>query len=111
MCFWSPSRPARRIRKGCGACIARGSVSVRRTIVAEFRIERTGLKGDRLMRGMMMDYPLTLRHFLVRNQRLYRDKEVVSRTPSGLHRYTYAEYGDRVGQLANALSELGVQRG
>ncbi len=63
------------------------------------------------MRGMMMDYPLTLQHFFDRNQRLFRNKEVVSRTGGGLHRYTYAEYGDRVRRLANALKALGVQHG
>lgn len=63
------------------------------------------------MRGMMMDYPLTLHHFLDRNQRLFGEKEVVSRTSTGIHRYTYAAYGERVGRLANALKTLGVQTG
>jgi fatty-acyl-CoA synthase len=63
------------------------------------------------MRGMMMDYPLTLHHFFDRNQRLFGEKEVVSRTSTGIHRYTYATYGDRVGRLANALKALGVQSG
>jgi fatty-acyl-CoA synthase len=63
------------------------------------------------MRGMMMDYPLTLQQFFDRNQRLFAGKEVVSRTKNGCHRYTYAEYGERVGRLANALKALGVRHG
>jgi fatty-acyl-CoA synthase len=63
------------------------------------------------MRGMMMDYPLTLQQLLDRNQRLFADKHVVSRTSHGVHRYTYGEYGHRVGRLANALRSLGIQQG
>lgn len=59
----------------------------------------------------MMDYPLTLHHFLDRNQRLFPDKEVISRTATGLHRYNYAEYGARVRRLANALKALGIHEG
>jgi len=63
------------------------------------------------MHGMMMDYPLTLQQFLERNQRLFGSKEVVTRTRNGTHRYQYAEYGQRVGRLAQALKALGVRRG
>ncbi|MBV9280644.1 MAG: long-chain fatty acid--CoA ligase [Chloroflexi bacterium] len=63
------------------------------------------------MRGMMMDYPLTLQQFLDRNQRLFGRKTVASRTATGMKRYTYADYGQRVGRLANALRSLGVQQG
>jgi len=54
---------------------------------------------------------MTLRPFLWRAERLYSDTEVVSRTSEGIERYTYAEYGDRVRQLANALDELGIEEG
>ena len=63
------------------------------------------------MRGLMMDYPLTLQQFLERNRRLFGGKQIVSRTTNGLHRYTYAEYVQRVGRLANALKTLGIQQG
>ncbi|MDS0292924.1 long-chain fatty acid--CoA ligase [Halogeometricum luteum] len=53
----------------------------------------------------------TLRPFLWRARRMFPDREVVSRTHEGIHRYTYAEYADRVGQLANALDGAGVERG
>ncbi|GAC1323830.1 MAG: long-chain fatty acid--CoA ligase [Chloroflexota bacterium] len=63
------------------------------------------------MHGMMMDYPLTLHHFFDRNQRLFGQKTVTSRSAGGLRRYTYADYGERVRKLANALRTLGVQQG
>ena len=63
------------------------------------------------MRGMMMDYPLTLQQFFDRNRRLFGKKNVVSRRANGVHRYTYADYVQRVGQLANSLKALGVQPG
>ncbi|MFC5970248.1 long-chain fatty acid--CoA ligase [Halomarina salina] len=54
---------------------------------------------------------LTLRPFLWRAERLYPDREIVSRTADGIVRYDYAEYGDRVRQLANALDDLGIEEG
>ncbi|HEX8919229.1 MAG TPA: long-chain fatty acid--CoA ligase [Chloroflexota bacterium] len=60
---------------------------------------------------MMMDYPLTLQHFLERNRRLFGSKRIVSRTKSGLHRYSCADYVRRVDRLANALKSLGVGHG
>lgn len=63
------------------------------------------------MRGLMMDYPLTLTHFLARAQRLFAGKEVISRNPGGLHRYSYAEAYERISRLANALCDLGIKPG
>ncbi len=63
------------------------------------------------MRGLMMDYPLTLTPILDRAQRLYGKKEIVTKAGPTLQRYTYAEFVDRVGRLANALEKLGVRRG
>ncbi len=63
------------------------------------------------MRGLMMDFPLTLKHILQHNERLYGKKEVVSRTEAGVHRYTYADFQKRVRKLANVLQRLGVKRG
>ncbi|MFD1512222.1 long-chain fatty acid--CoA ligase [Halomarina rubra] len=54
---------------------------------------------------------LTLRPFLWRAEKLYSDQEIVSRTSEGITRYDYAEYADRVAQLANALDELGIEEG
>ncbi|WP_368409297.1 long-chain fatty acid--CoA ligase [Halomarina litorea] len=59
-----------------------------------------------------MDVPLTLNGLLDRAVDLFPDREIVTKTPSGdLHRYTYADLGVRVAQLAHALDDLGVGRG
>jgi len=63
------------------------------------------------MRGTMMEYPLTLQQLLFRNQRLFGNKQVISRTADGIHRYSYGEYGERVARLANALRRLDVGAG
>ena len=55
--------------------------------------------------------PETLRPFLWRAEKLYGDTEIVARTHEGMARTTYAEYGDRVAQLANALVAAGVEHG
>jgi fatty-acyl-CoA synthase len=59
----------------------------------------------------MMDYPLTLQHMLWRAERLFAKKEIVTRREEGLHRYSYVDLADRVGQLANVLQRLGVKPG
>ncbi|MCL6593598.1 MAG: long-chain fatty acid--CoA ligase, partial [Alicyclobacillus sp.] len=59
----------------------------------------------------MMDVPLLLKSVLYRATTVFPEKEVISRTPAGLTRYTYCDLGRRVRQLANALAALGVQPG
>jgi fatty-acyl-CoA synthase len=63
------------------------------------------------MRSTMPDFPLTLQHFLWRSTALFPTKEIVTRRETGRHRYTYAEFGRRVAQLAHALEELGIAPG
>jgi fatty-acyl-CoA synthase len=63
------------------------------------------------MRSTMPDFPLTLQHFLWRSTTLFPSKEIVTRRESSRHRYTYAQFGQRVAQLAHALRELGVGAG
>ena len=63
------------------------------------------------MQGLMMDYPLTLQHFFNRAVRIFPRKEVVTLTASGLHRYTFGEWGKRTQQLAHALHNAGVKEG
>jgi fatty-acyl-CoA synthase len=63
------------------------------------------------MQGLMMDYPLTLQHFYNRAVRLFPRKEIVTQTDTGLHRYTFAEWGKRTAQLSNALHRAGVKEG
>jgi fatty-acyl-CoA synthase len=65
-----------------------------------------------MLAGRMMDFPLTLTHFLERVRTLHGASEIVSRRPDrSLHRYTYADFHRRVGRLANALRKLGVKPG
>ncbi|MFC5451337.1 long-chain fatty acid--CoA ligase [Paenibacillus aestuarii] len=59
----------------------------------------------------MENYPLTLHTVYERSQSLFAKKEIVSRTSSGIHRYTYADFGRRTKQLASALQCLGVDQG
>ena len=63
------------------------------------------------MQGLMMDYPLTLTHILERSAKLFPAKEIASKTPSGVHRYSYADFYRRVHRLAHGLAALGVQEG
>ncbi len=63
------------------------------------------------MRGTMMDYPLTLHHFLERAYRFFPKKEIVSWVDTEVHRYTYGDFYPRVHRLAHALRTLGVRRG
>ncbi|RKG93110.1 fatty-acid--CoA ligase [Corallococcus sp. CA053C] len=65
-----------------------------------------------MLTGRMMDFPLTLTHFLERARSYYASQEIVSRNPDkSLHRYTYADFHKRTSQLANALTRLGVKPG
>src|SRR4051812_26034402 len=64
------------------------------------------------MRGLMMDYQLTLPTILRRAESLFGDKQVVSRLPDkSIHRYTYRDFSTRAKKLAVALSHLGVKKG
>src|SRR5260370_33894610 len=64
------------------------------------------------MKGLMMDYPLTLTQFFERTRRLFHRKTMATRVPGvGLQRYTYGDYADRVCRLAWALKCLGLQKG
>src|SRR5439155_17812099 len=53
----------------------------------------------------------TLHHIFWRVERLFGDKEVVTKRETGVHRYTYADLVRRVYRLANALQRLGVRPG
>ncbi len=64
------------------------------------------------MKGLMMDYPLTLTQFFERTRRLFHRKTMATRVPGvGLVRYTYGDYADRVCRLAGALRGLGLRKG
>jgi fatty-acyl-CoA synthase len=63
------------------------------------------------MRGLMMNSQLTIRSLVERAAQLFPQKEIVTRIPGGLHRYTYGDLLPRLGRLANALAALGVRPG
>ena len=64
------------------------------------------------MQGLMMDRPLLTTEILRHAMRNYRKTEIVTRTVEGpIHRYTVADAGNRIAQLAHALQRLGVKFG
>ena len=65
-----------------------------------------------MLDARMMDFPLTLTHFLSRASAYFGKSEVVSRRADGfIHRTTYGEILPRAARLAHALDRLGVKRG
>ncbi len=58
-----------------------------------------------------MKYPLTINTVLNRANAYFSKKEIVTRLPEGIHRYSYSDLHRRVCRLANALSSLGVGTG
>jgi fatty-acyl-CoA synthase len=64
------------------------------------------------MNGLMMDFPLTLTHFLKRAETYFGAKEVVTRMPDrSFHRTSWGETMRRARALAVALDGLGLERG
>lgn len=59
----------------------------------------------------MMDTQLTIDTLLVRAENYFAKKQVISRTSTGVTRYTYADFAKRTRALASVLEHLGVQRG
>lgn len=65
-----------------------------------------------MLGGRMMDFPLTLTHFLERARTFFANNEIVSRLPDrSLHRYTYGAMYARACKLAGALHKLGIKEG
>ncbi|PWT70654.1 MAG: long-chain fatty acid--CoA ligase [Bacteroidetes bacterium] len=64
------------------------------------------------MRGLMMEYQLTLPTILRRAETLFGNKEIVSCLPDrSIHRYTYQDFSKRAKKLAVALRQLGIGHG
>ena len=62
--------------------------------------------------GTMMDVPLNVNWIFEHVLRNSPTREIVSKLDDGTtFRYTYADFGKRVAQLAHALVELGVKPG
>ena len=65
-----------------------------------------------MLRGLMMDYPLTLDKIVEHAERMTPDKRVKTKLPAGgWHEYSYADFAFRVRKLGAALARLGVQPG
>ncbi|HET7482942.1 MAG TPA: long-chain fatty acid--CoA ligase [Actinomycetota bacterium] len=60
------------------------------------------------MQGLMQDYPLTLVHIFERAEKLFGDKRIVTASPGGLQRSTYAEFCERTRRLGGALDALEI---
>jgi len=64
------------------------------------------------MKGLMMEYQLTLPTILRRAESLFAQKEIISRRPDkSIHRYTYRDFVARTKKLAVGLQRLGVGAG
>ena len=64
------------------------------------------------MQGLMMDRPLLISSIAEHAAKYHGGREIVSITADNpRHRYTYRECVDRAKQLANALENLGLNRG
>jgi fatty-acyl-CoA synthase len=59
----------------------------------------------------MMQTPLLLTQMIERAEKYFPKKEIVSRTESGIQRFTYKQWGERTRRLASALEKLGVREG
>ena len=64
-----------------------------------------------MLEGLMMDWPLTLTHFLDRGRRIWSGQHIITRTHDGTHRYTFKDWAGRVDRLAHALTRLGIKSG
>src|SRR5687768_11219933 len=60
------------------------------------------------MRGLMQNTPLTLDHVFWRAEKLHGPKTMVSNSPAGLQRTTYAEWAERTRRLGGVLNDLGI---
>ncbi|QGG94899.1 long-chain fatty acid--CoA ligase [Actinomarinicola tropica] len=60
------------------------------------------------MQGLMQQTQLTLPHMFERAEKYFRNKEVVTATPTGRQRITYGEWADRSRRLGGVLDQLGI---
>jgi fatty-acyl-CoA synthase len=64
------------------------------------------------MKGLMMDYQLTLPVLMKRAETLHSQKQIITRLPDkSLHRYTYSDFATRTKKLSVALRNLGIREG
>src|SRR5258708_4677243 len=115
--MWRSARPGwvtpRMVPSGAGPCRPRSRTAASLPLANRRRMgHRSGRSGgESQMNGLMQDYPLTTQHVLWRIERLFEQKEIVTRRETGLHRYRYPDLARRAAQLANVLTRLGVEPG
>jgi fatty-acyl-CoA synthase len=63
------------------------------------------------MHGLMMDRPLLIRDIAERAQKLFGEREIVSRTHKDVERSSYGEVVARARRLASSLQRLGIGPG
>ncbi|GAB5413103.1 MAG: 3-(methylthio)propionyl-CoA ligase [Congregibacter sp.] len=64
------------------------------------------------MKGLMMDFDLTITSIMAHGEKVHGDQEIVSVTRDNpRHRYTYREAFKRTRMLANAMQKWGLGRG
>src|SRR3954453_23872742 len=63
------------------------------------------------MDGLMMDRPLLIRDIAERVERIFPNREIVSRTHDDVERSTYGEVVRRARRVASSLQRLGVKPG
>ena len=65
-----------------------------------------------MLKGLMMDYPLTLDTIVEHAKRMTPQKTIKTKLPDGSwHEYTYADFYRRVKRLGNVLESLGIESG
>ncbi len=63
------------------------------------------------MKGLMMDYSLTIEKILFRARDNYPEQEIISRmADESIHRYNFINFYERTVRLMNVLRELGVKK-
>ncbi len=93
--------------RGSGACCG---FPLSRGLVIRFAEVVSCPRG--LMRGTMMDFPLTLPTILERAGKIFPRVEIVSRKPDkSIVRTCYGEFYGRARRLASALTKLGMKHG
>jgi len=71
----------------------------------------TTYESSTALEGLMIRTPLLVRSIAERAGTLFADREVVSRTATGVERSNYGEVVQRARRLASALHDLGVRPG
>jgi fatty-acyl-CoA synthase len=63
------------------------------------------------MKSTIMDYNLSLNNIFWRVEKLYYDREIVSRLSDKIFKYTYKDFALRVRKLSNFVLNKGIRRG